>query len=457
MTDNGVVKPGTVDLGAAQRLWLVAAAALVGVALHVNDGHFAPSALALIAAAFALTLAPVFVARPKAAALPEPATEALLVALVLVQILLLARTPALDLEAGRWGLLPLRALAGASALLVLAVAQPGRRFGSWPMLAFLAAHFLMGAFIITHSPPETDVHMFQKQAISALLDGRNPYALRFPNIYHPYEGFYGPGLVKHGVLQFGYPYPPLLLYWTLPAAVLGGDLRFAHQAALTIAGGLLCFARPGKVAFLATALLLSSPRVGLLIQMGWTEPVPIMFLAATVCCAARAPRLLPLSFGALLASKQYLVLLAPASWLLVGGPRRTRDALALAGEALLVALVVTLPLALWNPAEFVRSAGVLQFAQPFRSDALGLPALIGRVGGPRLDSLALFAGPLALVASIVRLPPAPAGFAAAAAATMFAFFVFSKQGFLNYYFFVVAALCASAASISSKPAHGPGA
>src|SRR4029453_2208588 len=217
---------------------------------------------------------------------------------------------------------------------------------------------------------------------------------------YPNESFYGPGLVVKGILQFGYPYPPLPLLLTWPALYLG-DIRYAHLLGLTLGGAAIAFARPGRLAPLAAALLLFSPRVGLLIQMSWTEPFTILFLGATVLCALRAPRLLPLSLGLLLATKQYLVFLLPLVWLLA--PERRR-ALVLLGQAVGVAVLVTLPLALWKPEAFVRSAITLQFRQPFRDDALSVLVPLARAGMPRVlgTILPLGLAALATVLSLVR-------------------------------------------------------
>jgi hypothetical protein len=45
-----------------------------------------------------------------------------------------------------------------------------------------------------------------------------------------------------------------------------------------------------------------------------------------------------------------------------------------------------------------------------------------------------------------RLPRTPAGFGVAIGLTFWAFFVFNKQAFCNYYFFVIGALYASVAA-----------
>jgi len=340
-------------------------------------------------------------------------------------------------------------------VLALALGPPALRRGAIALL--LVLHFAAGVWILRHAGPETDVFNFQRGSLEALRHGVDPYAIKFRNIYHPNTSFYGPGLVVNGILQFGYPYPPLPLYLTW-AALPAGDIRHAHLAALTLGGAAIACARPGRVAPLAAALLLFSPRFGLLLQMSWTEPFTILFLGTTVLCALRAPRLLPLSLGLLLASKQYLVFAAPAVFLLAPEPDRLRRALVLLAQAVGVALALTLPLALWNLGAFIRSAVTLQFHQPFRPDAISVLVPLVRAGLPRAlgSLLPLLFAPLALWLALRRCPRTPAGFALAVGFVYLVFFAFNKQAFCNYYFLPLAALCAAiaAAPEESGPSGG---
>ena len=368
--------------------------------------------------------------------------------------LLLLQPVAVELVPGPAGGRPFLLLLGSAAvvLALFAAAPPWLARARLPaVLLLVGLHFALGVWILDHARPGGDVYLFQGVSIRALHAGIDPYTLTFRNIYHPYEGFYGPGLVVNGRLQFGYPYPPLPLF-LVSAALPFGDIRYAHLAALSASGALLALVRPGRLGPLAAGLLLFNPRFGLVVQMGWTEPLLILFLALTVFCTVRAPRLTALAFGLLLACKQYLVLLLPAAALLVPGPadERRRRTIRLLGMATLVVLVVSLPLALWHPSAFVHSAVTLQFFQPFRVDALTFLAPLADVGGRRLTWLPGLLGPLAVALALWRLPRSPAGFAAAVALIFLVFFAFNKQAFCNYYLFVIGALCAAVAAVDSR-------
>jgi hypothetical protein len=428
---------------AGQAALLAMAAGAIGLAVHIRDGAYHPSALGLVGVALLCALASVLDVR--LFDLSERALVALLAALGLGAIaLLLVQPVARDLPAHPEGLWRLQLCLAGAAVAVLVVAAAPARVRPWAVLVMLGLHFLAGVWILHHAMPETDVFNFQRGSLEAFRHGMNPYAIKFRNIYHPNESFYGPGVVVKGILQFGYPYPPLPLFLTWPALYLG-DIRYAHLLALTLGGAAIAWARPGRVAPLAAALLLFSPRFGLLIQMSWTEPFTILFLGTTVLCALRAPRLLPVSLGLLLATKQYLVFVVPLVWLLA--PERRR-ALVLLGQALGIALLLTLPLALWNPGAFVRSAVTLQFRQPFRDDALSVLVPLAHAGMPRVlgSILPLALAALATALALWRCPRTPSGWALAVAFVYLVFLVFNKQAFCNYYFFPLAALAAAIAA-----------
>jgi hypothetical protein len=125
------------------------------------------------------------------------------------------------------------------------------------------------------------------------------------------------------------------------------------------------------------------------------------------------------------------------------------------------AAVVTLPLALLDVPGFVRAVVTLQFAQPFRPEALSYLGLLAGpvVPGAPLPPPPFGAGVAFAVAAAVgglalwRAARTPAGFALGVSALFLAFFVLNKQAFANYYFFVIGALCVAVAA--ADPADPP--
>src|SRR6185436_14418094 len=133
---------------------------------------------------------------------------------------------------------------------------------------------------------------------------------------------------------------------------------------------------------------------------------------------------------------------------LVDEPRTWRRFAALVATAGGVALAITLPFFLWDPRAFYRAVVAFQFLQPFRLDALSFLVWIHH-SYPQfaIERWAPFVSVLPAIAfALWRCPRTPAGFAAAVTLVYLTFFAFNKQAFANYYFFVIATACWSAAS-----------
>ena len=435
----------------AMALLCLLAAFVLGHALQLSNGTLNPQALGWLTLALGLTA--VAMAGPWATRLQPYARRALLPCATLAflhqayaytQLL-----PGSYLQLRSYvQLAPLYAGLMAAALLVGAGLGEGSWLGRLRVPALLALHFALGVWLLHASPnPYIDVHVFQREASKALLSGSNPYAMTFPDIYGGSSPFYGPGLSVGGRLQFGFPYMPLSLLLALPGQLLGGDHRYAQLAAIALSGGLMAYARPGRLGAAVAALFLFTPRGLFVLEQAWTEPFVVLGLAAVAFCACRFPRALPYVLGLFLASKQYLVLVLPLVLLLLPQPFRWRSAWALLWRAGATALAVTLPLVLWDLGAFLHSAVTLQIHQPFRADALSYLAWwASRGNAPPGTGLAFLLVLPALGLALWRAPRSGAGFALGVALVLGLFFAFNKQAFANYYFFVLGALCVAAAA-----------
>jgi hypothetical protein len=321
-----------------------------------------------------------------------------------------------------------------------------------PLLAMALLAFVIVVsltFLRYARDPAIDVFMFQQMSADGLLHGRNPYAIRYPSLYPPGTPFYGPGVVgADNRLDYGFPYFPLSLLMVVPAYALGGDSRFAHVVAIAATAGLMVAARPGRWAGLVAVLFLLTPTVYFVVEQSWTEPLLAFTFSLTMFCALRWRRALPYALGLLFATKQYTVLMVPLVWLLVDEPRSSKKLAILLGKAAAVALAITLPFFLWDARAFYRAVVAFQFLQPFRLDALSYLVWIHH-NYPQLtiERWAPFACVLPAIAfSLWRCSRSPAGFAAAVTLVYLTFFAFNKQAFANYYYFVVATACWSAAA-----------
>ncbi|WP_224243661.1 hypothetical protein [Hyalangium gracile] len=428
----------------------LAAATVLGLTLQLTDGTLREDALQGLGMTLALCAAAVVGSRlGRWHSLVEVGLTLMLAGALLLQLKELCLTHPgrhLHLE-GPWPYAPLYWGLAAQALAAGALLASSDRLRPWLVPLLLVAHFALGVWMLKTSPaPFIDVFVFQVQGPDALLNGSNPYAMTFPNIYgHGY--FYGEGVVQGGQLMFGFPYPPLSLMLSVLGKVLGGDPRYAQLVLITLAAGLMAYARGGRLAVGAAALLLLTPRGLFILEMSWTEPLLVGLLAAAVFCACRYPRALPYVLGLMVAVKQYTVFMLPLIPLLT--PLRGRQLWGLLWRAGATALAVSLPLMIINPKAFIWSVVELQFHQPFRRDSLSYLSWWVAQGRPQPPVWIAFAGTgVALALALWRAPRTPAGFAAAVALVYCVFFALNKQAFANYYYFVVGALCVAAAAAS---------
>lgn len=449
---------------------LVIAAVAVGFAIQLQDGEYTPAAISLITLAIVCTALAVFVGRRACAeheSLPEPSGQAahhavagaLGVGLLLQLLTLLVAWPGVDLprEEGA-ALVPFRSgLLVIAGLLAVAGWIDARRIRRWILPGFLIVFVVLGGWMVHASPdPHIDVWVFERDAARQLLRGHNPYAMTFPDIYHStlpgHQQVYGAGLVAGDRCQFGFPYPPVTLLLTTLGYLLAGDPRYAQVCALAIAGLFVAFSGRGRIALLAAGLLLLTPRVFFVIGRAWTEPFAVMLLAATIFCAVRRSRWLPVALGLFLATKQYLVLAVPFTFFLLPPGWRWRDWVGLLVKSAIAAAVVTVPFVLWDSHAFWKSTVTIQQIAPFRWDSLSYIVWWGFHGHGDQVKLPNYAVLPATVASVVALgfalwrsPRTAAGFAASLSLLSLAFFAFNKQAFCNYYFFVIGALCCAIA------------
>jgi hypothetical protein len=344
------------------------------------------------------------------------------------------------LGAFKLGLWIAAALAGASLL-------APRYLARWTFPLLLLVFLYLGRWMLVASPdPTIDAYIFQRDAANALADGHNPYALRYPDIYGGGSDFYGKGLSVGGILQFGYPYPPLSLLLIMPAHLLLGDYRYTQVLAMALTAALMAYAGPGRIGVAAALLLLFTPRAFFVLEQGWTDPLVVFGFAAAAVCALKWRRQLPWVLGLALAVKQYTIFMLPAALHLVTRPISRSGAFVL--TALGVTAGITLPFLLWDPGNFWHSVVMLQILQPFRPESLSYLALVATGGTTWLASVGFLAAAAGLGLGLWRQPHTPAGFAATCALAYLGFFAFNKQAFANYYYFALGVLLVTIAVIT---------
>jgi hypothetical protein len=448
------------NLGVA---WLVVAAASIGFAIQVRYGEFDPRAIAWLS---------VGVIAAGLAIWTKPGSRRIVMVLIFAALAmqfwrLFTRSPSIVRFKHSEYILCAAGLLLAAACVVGLIGKATR---SCAFGGILAMHFILGVLVICIYPnPIVDVFLYEQGAATALVHGQDPYAVRFPDVYaHSATSHYGPGVSVNGWLQYGYPYPPVPMLMAAPG-LIAGDFRYAYLLAVTAAGVLIATMRGGirplrggvaldGIAVGAATLLLFLPSQFLVMQIGWTEPTAVLLLAATVWIALRHPRWLAIPLGLLLVCKQYMIFAVPAVWLLMpaipAGKRRR-----IAVETIIVAVAVSLPFAIIGGPRFWQSVVGFHFRQSFRYDALNYLVLLTHsfpalTLWPRFEQIGPAVGIVAAAGMVAlclrRLPRTPAGFSAAIGLILLAFFIFNKQAFCNYYYFIIAAFCTAIAASNAK-------
>jgi hypothetical protein len=348
---------------------------------------------------------------------------------------------------------PERSLLGLVLPLTLAQALVGLvlvvrpRLAVAPLLAAaIALYAIAGAITIAAAPvPYIDVLELQQQGAADLEHGRDPYATVFANRYTPEQtrAFFGDARAD----LREYPYPPLSLLATALSHRLTGDVRWVFLAAQLGIGVLLFALARGHGAGASTALGIATlhflhPRGLFMLGRGWTDAMLACALLAVLWLlqSARA-RWLGVALGAFVALKQYSVFALPLLARRGGVPGRSWL------EALAVAAAVTLPFFVWGPADFVNDVVLFQLRQPFRADAMSIPAFLFDFTGWKAPGAVAVVGAAAALAAVWKKtgPAEPWRLPMAVALVYMAFFLCAKQAFCNYYYFAGSVILSGAA------------
>jgi hypothetical protein len=241
-------------------------------------------------------------------------------------------------------------------------------------LAFSSALVVTGqvAIVEWNSSVGSDIYHAHKAAGAALLNGENPYsdAVRF------LDG--SPYAADDAVLE-GYPYPPVVLVtFGLVAAFTDPRLvsMVAWFAILAWTAKSALFTRGQSDASLAIFLMLATlPGWPLIWFMSWTEPLSLVLFLAAALAWRRSALISGILLGLAVASKQYLVFLAPLLLL-----HRDENWVKRAGTAAATAAITLLPPILIDPSALYRSLIGNLAAIGFRPDSVSIVGLLNGFG-----------------------------------------------------------------------------
>jgi hypothetical protein len=386
----------------------------------------------------------------------EPAWVVALGSAVVPIALVRIRPPGIFLETG---VMPFVVLDGLAVIVLATYAIDIRKQRAlpWKLTATRRATLFglalaIGAWTLRASPnPQIDVFPVHQQAAQALLAGKS---------------IYQPGVIQTpSTMPFApnelldeYTYLPLGACLTTVAYALTHDSRWADLVA-QLAGGALLWAiarrctpvsAPGAERSprtdawpdLLAALLLFHPRGPFVLEQTWTESLALPFLGGFVFFAlSRRPRSAAVCLGLLCAMKQHLVFYVP---FLAFVPGIGVSGVVLAGA---VAVATMLPFAIPSPYGFYRGPFAMLVHNPFRTDALNLPAELARIGVFLPTWVGFLAG-LVPVALLRRTPKRLPVLLLASAVAFTLFYLFGRQAFCNYYYLLDATVLFAAATLS---------
>lgn len=432
------MEPGLSGKSAA----IVLAGAILGMTLQLTQGQYSHFGIALMAVALLIGISGMWLQE----SLREGVTRQFLGILIIAQLFTTLFAPADDSMFGRGGMNFTIHAAGFALVALATLAIATERFAKPAFIATLFVFAFLGVWTIHTEPkPFIDVHPMHTDASDAMVDGISPYSITVKDMYGPGVShlYYPPGTVVDGRVQYGFPYMPLALEYSTPFYLAYGDPRYGYLLAMIVTAGLIATIRPDTVGMLLAGLTLFTPAGLYIVKMCWIEPLCAMLLVATVTCAIRYPKALPIALGLLLASKQYL----PAAIGLVPLLDR-KDRLTIAWKSVLVAAIVSLPLVLWDVKSFINSAILYHMKNPFRRDSLSFVAWWASVrpgwSVPFWLSFVALGG--AMTWCLARMPRSTQSFVAAFAFCFFVFVSLSKQAFINYHYLIVVAAFAAAAT-----------
>jgi len=419
---NSVKRPsGYSDEKTQTYLWI--SACLLGLAVFLGDGMGSLlSKFFLLASTFFAAIAPWKLDNK----IPEPFIRFFLVALLLLMFALpVTRIPGYYLQATSQPDIPywlgLRSVAASTG--ILCWFQSGRSAKAL-FSACCGVLFFAGLWTLRASPhPAIDVFSFFESASAHLSQGGNPYGISMPNIYGANTNLYAPDLIQGDTLKFGFPYPLTTLLTGCLGNFVFTDYRFAFFALYVLSAFFLGL--QGEVEKKIALLALFFPRLEFIFEQGWSDGLSGALLLGVAALSTRIPG--ALLAGLWISSKQYLIpFIFP--WIILFRNEKRRSVICIAT----VGLLYLLPLCN-APKDYFWSTFGLQFVQPFRPDSLSylfgpvylfIPAIL-------LWLLGLFFR-IKIILNEHKLTPNAA--LELVFWLLWAFFIFNKQAFANYYF-----------------------
>lgn len=290
-------------------------------------------------------------------------------------------------------------------------------------------------FMILSSPnPQIDVFDYLKHGPLALSNGQNPYSVTYHKIYTDMVPDY-------------YNYLPSALFITFPFVVLLGDPRFLIMTAEIVAAFFLykMFSRANGRLF--ALLILSNPMSLYVLEQSYIQPLVFCELVIFAYFMSRK-RILMSSFilGIILSTKQYILLLP---LYIIAYIKSSKTKLILIFIAASISLVIILPFLFWDPKSFIHDTFTIQTGLLPRYEGLTITSLLYNLFGIQynffISTIIIFV--FFVLSFFIKTPNILYNIFIGLTYFLFAFFLFNKFSFVNYYYLVSQLLVLSIAFI----------
>ena len=266
-------------------------------------------------------------------------------------------------------------------VILLAIALDRRaRVAPYLFGVLLVWHAIIGLWFLAKSAePRIDVLSRSSAGARESAARDQPYAITFPDIYGPdaHSSAGHRGLM--GRCSAAIFYWPMSLLLAVPGYLLG-DARYTNFVSLTIASGLIAYARPSRISFLAASVVLFCPGIFLMLINAWIEPQMLML----ICSGDVVPFGRPVQgirVGGPFTARAFAgrgsnTSFTPAADRLAGLPQaRGKKPLLIRSGAIaaLSAAAIILPFFFWDPGAFLHSSRAL-YVNLIRTDAISVLA-----------------------------------------------------------------------------------
>lgn len=291
--------------------------------------------------------------------------------------------------------------------------------------------------LVAFEPPRLDVLLLHDRAAEVVAGGASPYGdlVVVPNT-SPFA--------ESGSSIVGYPYPPL----TALAYVLGvwvtGDSRWVSLMAVLTASALLISiqGRQGSTRAAGGVILAALPGWPLVLLMGFTEPLTLMLFTLCLLLWYERPLAAAVLGGLAIASKQYMLMVAPL--LLIAAYRRNQhradsreSGRKLVGVMVVTGIATLLPSVILDWNNLLRATVTNLADLAIRPDGSSLQGLLLNLGSELKIPLIATLGVPILVAGLVGTRiRTRRDLAIGASVVLTLFFLLGTQAFANYWFLV---------------------